>query len=58
MKGDAWRLGLGRGRGGGGRCAGWRAPPSPRIKGPIQTLFMGADSEVCAHGWIDGFWAV
>lgn len=34
--------------------AGWRALLSPRIKGPIQTLVMGADLEVCVHGWIWG----
>lgn len=38
-------------------CAGWRAPASPRIKGPIQMLVMHrADLEVCLHGWMDRSW--
>lgn len=33
-------------------CAGWRAPPSPRIKGPIETLVIGGRlGGVCA--WMD-----
>lgn len=35
-------------------CAEWRAPPGPRIKGPIQTLVIGARlGDVCA--WMDGW---
>lgn len=31
---------------------GWRAPPSPRIKGPIETLVIGGRlGGVCA--WMD-----
>lgn len=33
-------------------CAGWGAPPSPRIKGPIETLVIGGRlGGVCA--WMD-----
>lgn len=39
-----------------GGCVLGGAPTSPRIKRPVQTLVLGADSEVCMHGWIDGEW--
>lgn len=51
--GDAWGLCFFAGGGGGGRCVlGWRAPPSPWIKGPIQPRYGGQRLRfVCVDGW-------